>query len=91
MLDAQQLYRLAISSAFGAAIAYVYAKMTNKEDDQVSKYIVRAVLLVVASNLAASYFLDRTSGTEAVLKEPFYNQQPVYQAQQMGPPMMQFD
>ena len=89
MLDASQMYRLAISSAIGAAIAYVYAKITNKEDDHVSKYVVRAVLLVIASNLAASYFLDRTSGTDTVLKEPFYNQpMPVFQAQQMGPPMM---
>jgi len=88
MLDASQLYRLFISSAFGAALAFVYAKMTNKEDDQVTKHVVRAVLLVVASNLAASYFLDRTTGTDAVLKEPFYNQQPVFQAQQMG---AQFD
>ena len=88
MLDAQQMYRLAIATAFGAALAFAYAKITNKEDDQVSKHVVRAVLLVIASNLAASYFLDRTSGTEAVLKEPFYNHQPVFQAQ---PQMMQFD
>lgn len=75
MFDAQQMYRLTIATAFGAALAFVYAKITNKEDDQVSKHVVRAVLLVIASNLAASYFLDRTSGTETVLKEPFYQPQ----------------
>lgn len=85
MLDASQIYRLAIATAFGAALAFVYAKITNKEDEQVSKHVVRAVLLVIASNLAASYFLDRTTGTETVLKEPFYNHPPVFQAQ----PMMQ--
>lgn len=85
MFDAQQMYRLAITTAFGAALAFVYAKITNKEDDQVSKHVVRAVLLVIASNLAASYFLDRTSGTETVLKEPFYNPQVA------GIPMMQMD
>lgn len=72
MFDQKTLTRVAIATGAAVAIAYLYGKMTAREDtgDQSSKYAMRAVILAVASNLVAAYAMD--SSTEVLMQEPFY-------------------
>lgn len=72
MFDQKTLMRVGVATGAAVAIAYLYGKMTARDDtgDQSSKYAMRAVILAVVSNLAAAYVMDST--TESLMQEPFY-------------------
>lgn len=74
MFDQKTLFRIGLATATAVAIAYVYGKITARDDtsDNSTKYATRAIVLAVISNLVAAYFLDSVAVAETVMNEPFY-------------------